>query len=259
MPARGMHYRGDRAVIPPCFSPPIIGFLRRATAAARTSLCPTARLAVSHAMPPPMTRIAVGIAISAAAHLLVVVSLGPRVAREAAWPSPLQVEIMRAAPPETSTEIAIPGLSDHGGAAAPAQLAAETRSQENPSHALAAREAAVQFDLPLDRYLTARELDVRAAPINVVQLVYPKQAYEMRIRGKVILRIFINEKGGIDRISMLAATPPGVFEETALTAAQALQFSPALKNGRQVKSQKTIEVAFDPYENINIPQEPALQ
>ncbi len=255
MPARGMHYREDRAVIPLCFFSPI-GFPQRATAptaAARTSLGPTAFLAVSHAIPPSTTRIAVGITISAAAHLLVAVSLSPRVAGEAAWPSPLQVEIVRAAPPETRTEIAVPGLSDHAGTAAPVQLPAETRSQEEPSHAPAARKAAVQFDLPFDRYFTARELDVRAARINEVQLVYPKQAYAMRISGKVILRIFINEKGGIDMISMLAATPPGVFEETALTTAQALQFSPALKNGRQVKSQKTIEVAFDPYESINIP------
>lgn len=174
-------------------------------------------------------------------------------AGEAAWPPPLQVEIERAASPETRTEIAVPGLSDHAGVAAPVQLSAETRPQEEPSHAPATHKAAVQFDLPFDRYFTARELDVRANQINEVLLVYPKQAYEMRIGGKVTLRIFINEKGGIDMISMLAATPPGVFEETALAATQALQFSPALKNGRQVKSQKIIEVVFNPYETINIP------
>jgi protein TonB len=75
----------------------------------------------------------------------------------------------------------------------------------------------------------------------------------MRIAGKVALRIFINEQGGIDMISIMAAAPPGVFDEAALTATQALQFTPALKNGREVKSQKTIEVVFNPYERIAIP------
>ena len=93
-----------------------------------------------------------------------------------------------------------------------------------------------------------------AAPqINEVQLIYPKQAYEMRIAGKVKLRIFINEHGSIDMTAILEATPPGVFEEAAFTATQALQFSPALKNGREVKSQKTIEVVFNPYERIAMP------
>jgi hypothetical protein len=49
---------------------------------------------------------------------------------------------------------------------------------------------------------------------------------------------------------VLEATPPGVFEEAALTATQALQFRPARKYGRNVKSQKTIEVTFDPYESV---------
>ena len=111
----------------------------------------------------------------------------------------------------------------------------------------------VQLDFPFDRYFAAKELDVRASQINDVQLIYPKQAYEMRIAGKVKLRIFINEQGGIDMTSILEATPPGVFEEAAFAAAQALQFTPALKNGREVKSQKTIEVVFNPYERISMP------
>lgn len=52
--------------------------------------------------------------------------------------------------------------------------------------------------------------------------------------------------------SNLEATPPRVFEDAALTATLALQFKPPIRNGRNVKCQKTIEDGFDPYESINI-------
>lgn len=208
---------------------------------------------MSYTIPPSTTRIAAGIAISAILHLLLAWGLSPRVADKTAWPSALQVEIVRAAPSENTRDIAVPGSSGNAVAAESEPYSAETRAREEPSHAPATRAATVQFDFPFDRYFAARELDVRAAQINEVQLIYPKQAYEMRIAGKVTLRIFINAQGGIDMTSILAAAPPGVFDEAALTAAQALQFSPALKNGHQVKSQKTIEIVFNPYERINMP------
>ena len=67
------------------------------------------------------------------------------------------------------------------------------------------------------------------------------------------LNIYISEDGAIDRVEVVEAAPPGIFEEAALTATNALRFSPATKWGRPVKSRKTIEVVFDPYEKINVP------
>ena len=199
------------------------------------------------------TRLAVWIAISTVVHLFMALSINLRVASRLAGPEPLLVEIQRAVQPELDAEITVPGSSDHAGIAAAATPPAETLPQAQSLNSAAAREAAVQLDLPLDKYFTAREVDVRASQINEVVLIYPQRAYELRLKGKVVLRIFINENGGTDMISVLAAMPPGVFEEVALTAARELEFSPAIKNGRHVKSQKTIEVVFDPYERINIP------
>ena len=199
------------------------------------------------------TRLAVWIAISTVVHLFMALSINLRVASRLAGPEPLLVEIQRAVQPEVDAEITVPGSSGHAGIAAAATPPAETRPQAQSLNSAAARKAAVQLDLPLDKYFTAREVDVRASQINEVVLIYPQRAYEMRLQGKVVLRIFINENGGTDMISVLAAMPPGVFEEVVLTAARELEFSPAIKNGRNVKSQKTIEVVFDPYERINIP------
>lgn len=204
---------------------------------------------MSETMLPAANRLAVGIALSAAVHLFAMLNMNVRVANHFAWPHPLQVEIRDAVRPAAGGEIAGPS-SGHIGTAPPP----ETRPQERPMAPAAVKDAEAEPGLPLDKYFTAREVDVRASQTNEVILIYPQRAYEMRLGGKMVLRIFINEQGGIDRVSVLAATPPGVFEEAALTATHELQFSPALKNGRQVKSQKTIEVIFDPYENFKTPR-----
>jgi TonB family protein len=103
------------------------------------------------------------------------------------------------------------------------------------------------------RYYTSREVDIRAEPMNDVQLVFPRLAYQNRTKGLVVLRILINERGAIDDLAVVESHPKGIFEEAALSATRTVKFSPAIRNGRTVKSQKTIEVAFDPYESIHIP------
>jgi TonB family protein len=80
------------------------------------------------------------------------------------------------------------------------------------------------------------------------------RAYQMRVRGKVTLRILINERGGVDDVTVVEAEPRGyLFENAALEAVRALQFSPAMRYGNRVKSQKNLEVVFNPYESINVP------
>ena len=102
-------------------------------------------------------------------------------------------------------------------------------------------------------YLRPSEVDVRAQPVHMPALVYPEKAQRMRIGGLVRLRVYLNESGKIDRVNVVAANPPGVFEEAALRALLATSFAPAQKNGHAVKSQKLIEINFDPYENISQP------
>jgi periplasmic protein TonB len=195
-------------------------------------------------------RLLVCLVVSVAAHLMAILSFSPSATRYVP-PLPFEVEL-RPAAPQPESELTVPAPSDLTGVPAPVATL-PPQPQEVLTPAPPAQETALDLKLPLDKYYTARELDVRAQQINDVHLLYPKRAYEMRLRGKVRLRIFINEQGAIDMISVLEAAPPGVFEEAALDATRALQFSPAVKNGRNVKSQKTIDVVFDPYERVNVP------
>jgi protein TonB len=216
-------------------------------------------LAVSvatHPDPRVTRRLAIGLFLSLAAHLAFVLGFAPSTPRFPT-PAPFEVEIRHVAAPrpaEATRELSAEQPSPSEMTARPVETelppAAPSREKSPPA---VAPSAPLELPLPLDRYFPPHEVDIRAEPVNEVHLVYPEQAYMKRIRGRVVLRIFINDQGTIDDVSVLESTPPGVFEEAALTATLALQFKPAIRNGRSVKSYKTIEVVFDPYESIHIP------
>ena len=105
---------------------------------------------------------------------------------------------------------------------------------------------AVDLPVPFDGYLSMDDVDVRAEPANDVPLSYPAAAYARRIAGTVRLKLFISEQGKLDRVELIDATPKGIFENEALATVSKLYFHPATRYGRPVKSQKTIEVVFDP-------------
>ena len=109
------------------------------------------------------------------------------------------------------------------------------------------------LNLPAAIYYTNNEVDVRAEPLEEVNLVYPVIAYQQRLHGSVTLNIFINERGDIDKVVVMESKPPGVFDEAALQAVSELKFSPASKDGKSVKNRKTIAINFDPYEKISTP------
>jgi len=96
-------------------------------------------------------------------------------------------------------------------------------------------------------YLPSAEVDTPAMARERPRLVYPEDAYIARLRGTVRLRVFISEQGRVDDAQVVFARPEGEFEEAALEAVRKLVYDPATRAGRPVKSQKLIEVTFDPY------------
>lgn len=128
--------------------------------------------------------------------------------------------------------------------------------QQDADHPIApSRNLALLPEIAVEekRYLLSSEVDVRAMPVNMPVLIYPEKAQQMRIDGLVMLKVYISASGRIDSVDIVETRPPGVFEEAALKALLATSFTPARKNGRDVKSQKLIEIKFDPYETISQP------
>jgi protein TonB len=76
-------------------------------------------------------------------------------------------------------------------------------------------------------------------------LEYPPLARRSGIEGRVILELFINQAGEIQRIDLLRETPPGRgFGEAAKKAFQGLRCTPAEANGVPVAVRYRYPVRF---------------
>jgi protein TonB len=193
------------------------------------------------------------IMLSALAHLLVLSAAGGIAPAHAPYRPPLMTVDIRYVTPETTAPALVRG-SESGIDVQPSvpepqqpDTAQKTANTKTPP------EAVIELPFPFDSYFSTREVDVGAEPSNEVLLHYPLLEYRQRLGGVVRFTLFINAQGGLDKVYLIDATPPGHFEEAALEAVNKLQFTPARKNGREVKSRKTIEVVFNPSELFNYP------
>ena len=89
-------------------------------------------------------------------------------------------------------------------------------------------------------YLSSGGLDPPPRPLDDIDPVVPPEAGPRG--GVVVLRLFINERGGVDKAEVLSSTPPGLFDAAALEAFGNARFSPGYFAGVPVKSQVTFEV-----------------
>src|SRR4051812_5995878 len=119
---------------------------------------------------------------------------------------------------------------------------AESRAGNLPD----GRDAAIELDTHLlSQYYSACEVDQRATALEEVPLFNPLYGPGSGSTAKVILLLLINEDGGVDSVATLEARPKeGGFDRIARAAFGAIRFSPAVKDGKPVKSQKVVEVIY---------------
>ena len=100
------------------------------------------------------------------------------------------------------------------------------------------------------KYFSNHEVDVAAIPVFTPPLLFPERAYISRLSGKVRVRVFISETGLVDSVEAVETTPPHQpFTDSAITSVQNTTFSPAIVQGRKVRSQKLIEIIFNAEED----------
>jgi periplasmic protein TonB len=218
-------------------------------------------------------RVFVPTALAVALHTLLLLTARPTLVGSAAHDAPpamfVRMILAASAEPENgATRIdpaADPSSSTRSAAdgAQPvlrAQPAADTGSTENktassreePAIAAGSSQAPSRGALPnvaaglppAPAYLAAGRLDPGPTLLDVIEPVYPEEAKLQE--GSVVLRLLINEAGTVDNVGVVRASPPGLFEASALEAFARARFSPGRMFGVPVKSQITIEVMFTP-------------
>lgn len=93
-------------------------------------------------------------------------------------------------------------------------------------------------------FYSATEVDRGAVFLNDVMPEYPPQAHADGIEGHVDVRVFIDEAGFVRDVAIDEASPPGFFEQAAISAFKTARLTPAYKNEQPVKSQKKIRIWF---------------
>ncbi|MES1999700.1 MAG: TonB family protein [Pseudomonadota bacterium] len=94
-------------------------------------------------------------------------------------------------------------------------------------------------------FYTAKEVDVHPRALIQIDPVYPLDATRRGIAGSVTLILKLDETGAVQDVQVSDASPPGVFDQSALDAFHKARFAPAQKAGRAVKSLVVIKVRYE--------------
>jgi TonB family protein len=112
-----------------------------------------------------------------------------------------------------------------------------------PQAAPPAKPAAPAAGVPrAPRYLAVHELDRRPQVLSHVEPHFP--ALALVPTGRVVLRLYIDERGVVDAVTAESADRTGAFEAAAREAFAAARFLPGIKDGVPVKSLVRVEVLF---------------
>jgi len=92
------------------------------------------------------------------------------------------------------------------------------------------------------------EVDQMPMPVGGIaaiaeKVIYPLEAKEEGIQGKVYVKVFISENGDVVATRLIKGIGHGC-DEMAEEAIKKTKFSPALKNGKPVKVQVAIPILF---------------
>lgn len=203
-------------------------------------------------------RLILALIVSAAIHSLMLLGMnyhsgsgsGPHVALDLVGAGPLQVRIDRlpapaAAPPSDDAGMPLIRVTQSD---PPASTPSPTASLPLQQDA-AVKPAPGGSLLPPELYFRAGDLDVRPQIRDRVMPAYPETA--VNLTGRVIVNVFINASGTVDEVTVVRAEPPGIFDDSVISAFSAARFTPGMKGHKAVKSLVVLEVNYNSAERLN--------
>jgi periplasmic protein TonB len=95
----------------------------------------------------------------------------------------------------------------------------------------------------------ARKLEPKLPPVITRGLLvkkvppkYPANARRAHVQGPVVLKVEINENGGIDALTLVSGDP--LLTRAAIEAVRQWRYSPYLINGKPVRASTQVVVNF---------------
>lgn len=105
-------------------------------------------------------------------------------------------------------------------------------------------EVAGTVPLVLRDYFPLRELDRHPVPLWPIRPVANERKAAGVKEGYVTLRLLINERGEVDKVSLLESEPAGAFDDSASEAFSKARFRPGERRGAPARSQVVILVQY---------------
>jgi TonB family protein len=117
---------------------------------------------------------------------------------------------------------------------------AEVSSQSSPQAS-----AVVPSVSPAAAAPTPPPVDV--TPARLVKRVTPVVSADIarKASGFVVVKVNIDDSGRVSNVEVVESTPPGVFDDAALTAVRKWQYDPRKENGVPVASQAKARLVFE--------------
>jgi protein TonB len=127
--------------------------------------------------------------------------------------------------------------------AAPTSSVGNAASPSSAGSAAGPMPAAAPAPAPTEAGATAA---VDVVPAKIVRRVTPVAPFNIpkKTSGYVVLMFSINEKGRVSDVSVVESTPPGVFDDAAMTAVRKWVYEPRKENGVAVPSQSKARLVF---------------
>jgi TonB family protein len=96
---------------------------------------------------------------------------------------------------------------------------------------------------PSDAEAEHVEPDVKAKPLERVQPLYTDEARAAGIEGPVKVELTVNELGDVIEVRVIQGLGHGL-DQAAMTAFKRWKFSPAMKNGKPIRTKFVITSRF---------------
>jgi protein TonB len=93
--------------------------------------------------------------------------------------------------------------------------------------------------------MTDDTVDQPPRPVVQSPMPYPARAKAQGVTGYVLLSVLIGPTGMVEKVRVLEASPPGVFDDVAVAGVQTWRFEPAQYRGEPVRVWATQRVRFD--------------
>jgi protein TonB len=88
------------------------------------------------------------------------------------------------------------------------------------------------------------ELDKLPEPLSAIHPFYPPLAAQQRAAATIIITALISENGDVTEVKILRGDPRFGFNEAAIRAMRAVRFTPAIKDGKRVKTWRPQSITF---------------